>query len=212
MSIELIIGPMFAGKSSAILQRIRRAKAIGRNVLIVTSILDTRYDSRGVSIKTHDQEGVTAIGLGINDLTQIMNITGFNEAHMIIIEEAQFFNGLYDIVQSIVESYKKDVIIVGLDGDSDRKPFGDILKLIPLADRVMKLAALCKRCCDGTEGHFTALVADKGGKKEQIYVGGADKYLPMCRSHYLENLTGHGEADKVCTDTEASTLASRHAD
>jgi thymidine kinase len=88
----------------------------------------------------------------------------------------------------IVETYKKDVIVVGLDGDSDRRPFGDILSLIPLADSVMKLSALCKRCSDGTEGHFTALVADKEGKKEQIYVGGADKYLPMCRRHYLENL------------------------
>ena len=88
----------------------------------------------------------------------------------------------------MVEVYRKDVIVVGLDGDSDRKPFGEILQLIPLANSVTKLAALCKRCCDGTEGNFTALIS-KEEKKQQIYVGGADKYLPMCRRHYLENLT-----------------------
>ena len=194
MHLELIIGPMFAGKSSAILQRIRRAKVIGRDVFIVTSVLDTRYDVNGASIKTHDQEGVTATGLGVNELHEILKLGSFQLCDLIVIEEAQFFNGLYDIVKLIVEVYKKDVIVVGLDGDSDRKPFGEILQLIPLADRVTKLAALCKRCCDGTEGHFTALVADKGGKKQQIYVGGADKYLPMCRSHYLKNLLSLGIA------------------
>lgn len=188
MHLELIIGPMFAGKSSAILQRIRRAKVIGRNVLIVTSVLDTRYDVRGASVKTHDQEGVTATGLGVNDLEEILKLGSFQQCDVIVIEEAQFFNGLYDVVKLIVEVYKKDVIVVGLDGDSDRKPFGDILQLIPLADSVTKLAALCKRCSNGTEGHFTALVSDPSDKKQQIYVGGADKYLPMCRRHYLENL------------------------
>ena len=202
MSLELIIGPMFAGKSSAVLQRIRRAKVIGRNVFIVTSILDTRYDYTGKSVKTHDKDGITALGLGVNKLNEMFLLAGFHQANIVIFEEAQFFNGLYDVVKLIIETHRKHVIVVGLDGDSERKPFGDILKLIPLADRVTKLAALCKRCDDGTDGIFTALVADPMEKTEQIYVGGADKYLPMCRTHYLENLaiqaknlTAHGKAN-----------------
>ena len=188
MHLELIIGPMFAGKSSAVLQRIRKAKVIGRNVFIITSVLDTRYDPSGAAIKTHDQEGITATGLGVNELKDMLKLASFQRSELVIIEEAQFFNGLYDVVKLIVDVYKKDVIVVGLDGDSDRKPFGDILQLIPLANSVTKLAALCKRCSDGTEGHFTALVAPASDKTQQIYVGGADKYLPMCRRHYLENL------------------------
>ncbi len=188
MRLELIIGPMFAGKSSAVLQRIRRAKVIGRNVFIVTSILDTRYDLSGTSVKTHDKEGIVATGIGVNELPDILRLASFQQCDTIIIEEAQFFNNLYNMVKTMVEVYKKDVIVVGLDGDSDRKPFGEILQLIPFADSVTKLAALCKICSDGTEGHFTALVAEKASKTQQIYVGGADKYLPMCRLHYLENL------------------------
>lgn len=188
MHLELIVGPMFAGKSSAVLQRIRRAKVIGHKVFIVTSILDTRYDASGSAIKTHDQEGITATGLGVNDLKDILKLASFHQATLVVIEEAQFFNGLYDMVQRMVEVYGKDVIVVGLDGDSDRKPFGEILQLVPLADSLTKLSALCKMCNDGTEGHFTALVAPAGDKTQQIYVGGADKYLPMCRRHYLENV------------------------
>lgn len=188
MHLELIIGPMFAGKSSAILQRIRRAKVIGRNVFIITSVLDTRYDVSGASVKTHDQEGVMATGLGINDLKDILKLAAFQRCDTIIIEEAQFFNGLYDMVKLMVEVYKKDVIVVGLDGDSDRKPFGEILQLIPLADSVVKLAALCKRCSDGTEGMFTSLKKSVHSSKEsQICVGGDELYEALCRKHYLEN-------------------------
>jgi len=182
----LIVGPMFSGKSSAVLQRVRRAKAIGRDVFIVTCMLDTRYNEDGCSIKTHDLDGVAAHGLGVGELYKIFASEAYAYP-LIIIEEAQFFAGLYDVVLRAVETDKKDVIVVGLDGDSDRKPFGDILRLVPLADTVTRLTALCKRCGDGTVALFSSLVLGKEGKSEQIYVGGADKYLPMCRKHYLEN-------------------------
>ena len=186
MSLELIIGPMFAGKSSAVLQRIRRANVINRKVFIVTSIIDTRYDAKGGSVYTHDKESVRANSLGVNKLDDIFKLGEFHHADLIIIEEAQFFNGLYDIVRGTVEVFRKDVIVVGLDGDSDRRPFGEILQLIPLADRITRLTALCKKCADGTEGIFTLLNSEEEAeKKGQIYVGGADKYMAVCRKHYL---------------------------
>ncbi len=42
MSLELIIGPMFAGKSSALQSIVRRRKAIGWNVLVIKHSIDTR--------------------------------------------------------------------------------------------------------------------------------------------------------------------------
>jgi len=186
MSLELIIGPMFAGKSSAVLQRIRRANVINRKVFIVTSILDTRYDVKAGAVYTHDKESVRANSLGVNNLEDIFKLGEFHHADLIIIEEAQFFNGLYDIVRGAVEVFRKDVIVVGLDGDSDRRPFGEILQLIPLADTLTRLRALCKKCGDGTEGIFTLLNSEEEAeKKEQIFVGGADKYMAVCRKHYL---------------------------
>jgi len=181
MSLELIIGPMFAGKSSTILQRVKRAEVIGIKSFIVTSVLDTRY--RGTNlVKTHDKQSVQAIEL--ENLKEITLFAAFQNAKIVIIEEAQFFEGLYDMVKTLVEVYKRDVIVVGLDGDSDRKPFGEILQLIPLADTITKLTALCKRCGDGTAALFTYSIEKKG---EQVCVGGSDTYEALCRKHYLEN-------------------------
>lgn len=181
MSLELIIGPMFAGKSSTILQRVKRAEVIGIKTFIVTSSIDIRYNTNTNLVKTHDQESVQAIGL--EDIKEITRFAGFCGAKLIIIEEAQFFSGLYEMVKNLVEVYKRDVIVVGLDGDSDRKPFGEILQLVPLADTITKLTALCKRCGDGTPALFTY---SKLTKDTQVCVGDASIYEALCRKHYLQ--------------------------
>jgi thymidine kinase len=181
MSLELIIGPMFAGKSSAILQRVRRANIIQQNICIVTSSLDNRCDKN--SIQTHDSEKIPANSL--KNLNDILLFGEYHRAQLVIIEEAQFFPDLYTNVVKMVEVHKKDVIVVGLDGDSDRNPFGEILRLIPLADTITKLTALCKRCSlegKGVPGLFSALIGKKDG---QICVGGNDKYEALCRRHFL---------------------------
>lgn len=187
MSLEVIIGPMFAGKSSAILQRVKREQCIGTKTLIVTSCLDTRYTTNVNLVKTHDSQVVEAIAL--TALDNILELKEFNEASLIVIEEAQFFIGLYTIVKDMVEVYKKHVIVVGLDGDSERKPFGEILQLIPLCDTVTKLKALCKRCAPlKRDALFTACIVKKG-KEEQICVGGNETYEAVCREHYIMNMS-----------------------
>jgi thymidine kinase len=183
MSLELIVGPMFAGKSSAILSRVRRARTLDWNVFLVTCAIDTRYDNSGCQIVTHDKDGLSAIG--VKSLEGVRGLADYKSARLVVIEEAQFFPDLYDFVKTAVEEDKKDLVVVGLDGDSDRKPFGQVLELVPLCDKVTKLTSLCKRCGDGTPALFSALV--RGHKDSQVCVGGADMYEPMCRKHFLAN-------------------------
>lgn len=185
MYLTLLVGPMFAGKSSALLARVRRAKTLGWPVLLLTSSIDKRYSDSGHEITTHDKDSLTAVGVQV--LKGVVEREDYKVAKLIVIEESQFFPDLYDFVVAAVEQDKKSVVVVGLDGDSDRRPFGDILRLIPLADEIIKLTALCKRCGDGTAALFSALLPDVGEKTAQICVGGAERYEPMCRHHFLEN-------------------------
>ena len=184
MHLTLILGPMFAGKSSTILSRVKRAEVLGWKTMVITCDIDKRYDESGAKVMTHDLAGIDAIG--VSKLDGISWTKDYLKTRLIVIEEAQFFPDLYEFVVNAVEKHGKDVVVVGLDGDSDRKPFGQILNLVPLADEVMRLTALCKKCGDGTAALFTALVS--GVKEGQVCVGGADRYEPMCRMHYLINL------------------------
>lgn len=73
--------------------------------------------------------------------------------------------------------YGKVVIVGALDGTFERKPFGDILTLIPHAENVVKLSAVCMGC------HLPASFSRRlGNEKETVIVGGADKYVAVCRS------------------------------
>ena len=89
--------------------------------------------------------------LSVNNLYEVKNITN----NYIIIEEAQFFKDLLLFVIDHVEIKGKNVIVVGLDGDSNRENFGDIHKLIPLCDDIVKLKAYCSICRNGVRAIFS---------------------------------------------------------
>ena len=122
-------------------------------------------------------------------------------AAVIAIDEAQFFGDLLEFAIAAADRDAKRVVIAGLDGDFQRRKFGQVLDLIPHADSITKLTAECALCREAAERGGGAadavppavfslrLAAEKG----QEVVGGADKYAPVCRQHYGE-LTGGGPA------------------
>jgi len=181
MSLDIVLGPMWAGKSSYIIGKIRRYKAIGWDVLVVANPLDNRYGTHIVS--SHDKEQISA--LAVAELSSLVLNAQYEKAKLLVIEEAQFYKGLYDFVSTAVERDGKHVVCVGLDGDANRKPFGELLRLIPLCDNVEKIKSLCAECRDGTPALFTHRIT-QAQTQEQIQVGAEDTYVPLCRKHFLQ--------------------------
>jgi thymidine kinase len=179
MSLEIILGPMFSGKSSRILSIVSRYSALHVPILVIKHSADNRY-SVSNEVVTHDNRRVPCVSVqNFSDID-----SRFLDAYrVIIIEEAQFFQGLVQFVEDLVDGLKRDVVVVGLDGDSNRRPFGEILQCIPLADKVEKFTALCHRCADGTPGLFTYR---NGHQNQQVVVGGANLYESLCRECYHE--------------------------
>ena len=179
MSLEVVCGPMCAGKSSTILSRISKAKVLGWNYLIFTSSLDTRYATDAKSIQTHDGRSIQAIPC--LDLSTLFRHPDYASANLVILEESQFFTNLYETVVKMVDTDSKHVIVVGLDGDYQRKPIGVVLQCIPIADTVTRLSAYFSVCKDGTLAPFTARISNA---LTQIIVGGLESYTPVCRKHW----------------------------
>ena len=176
--LELIIGPMYAGKSTELIRIINRYKCLNKNIISINHSLNNRYGSDGIT--THNKEKVEDC-ISINKLKDIEDNL-IDDSDVIIIEELQFFSDAYDTIISWCDLKDKIVIAAGLDGDFMRLPFGDVLKLIPHAEKITKLNALCKRCGDGTLAHFTKRIT----KDSQItLVGSNDIYEAVCRKHYL---------------------------
>lgn len=80
----------------------------------------------------------------------------------------------------------KIVICAGLDGDLNRNKFGYLLDLIPQAEIVKKLQAICAKC--GTTASFTQRhnVNNSSKKNDVVLVGGQETYIPVCRACYIE--------------------------
>ena len=93
-----------------------------------------------------------------------------------------------NISSNIVEIYKINVVVTGLDGDSNRNKFGHILDLIPFANTCTKINAACIMCLDGTPAPFS--YRKKNTNTKQILIGAGDTYMSLCRKHYLEMETG----------------------
>jgi len=175
--LELIIGPMYAGKSTELIRIINRYKCLKKNITIINHTFNNRYGSTGLT--THNREKVdTCIILdNLKDLDKDI----LNSSDVIIIEELQFFQDAHDVIVDWCDNDNKIVIAAGLDGDFLRNPFGDVLKLIPHAEKVTKLNALCKKCGDGTLAHFSKRIIKDN---EKTLVGSDDIYEAVCRKHF----------------------------
>jgi thymidine kinase len=178
MSLEIILGPMFSGKSSRIVSIVSRYGVLRAPVLVIKHAADNRYAQNEVA--THD--GRTAPCVTAADFSAF-NDAYLNRFQVIIVEEAQFFQGLVDFVRHVVDDLGKNVYLVGLDGDSERRPFGEILQCVPMADKVEKLTALCVRCANGTPAIFTRR---RVPYEQQMVVAGSNLYEPVCRECYFQ--------------------------
>uniref|UniRef100_A0A6C0JLU1 thymidine kinase n=1 Tax=viral metagenome TaxID=1070528 RepID=A0A6C0JLU1_9ZZZZ len=175
MSLEVVLGPMFAGKTSYALSAIRKHTALGQRVLVIKPTCDTRF---GVTseITTHDGDSLPC--MTTNTLNSVTDDV-FASCDVIVIDEAQFFTGLLYFVVAATEQKHKSVYVIGLSGDYQRRAFGEVLAVIPYADKVTKLSAIC--ACGG-EAHFTRRLNPNAG---QVIIGGAESYEAVCRACFV---------------------------
>ena len=178
--LELIIGPMYAGKSTELIKKINVYKFLEKKMVAINHKINNRYGSEGIT--THNNNVYDNCFI-FEKLKNFEQEDIFNETEIIIIEELQFFEDAFEMITKWCDIHKKKVIAAGLDGDFERKPFGDVLRLIPHANVVKKISALCTICKDGTQACFSKRITDS---KDKTLVGSKDIYVAVCRKHYLE--------------------------
>ena len=190
--LELILGPMFSGKTSRIVEIYKQCKFCNISVTVINHTIDNRYDDELLS--THDKVKIPCMkterlldlwaeSINLEDdieiIPRIKDKCKIRISEVILINEGQFFPDLEEFVRILLNDGKK-VYICGLDGDFERKRFGTILDLIPLCDKVTKLTSLCSLCKNGTPGIFSMRLTNE---TDQTVVG-SDNYIPVCRKCY----------------------------
>ncbi|XP_022644262.1 thymidine kinase, cytosolic-like [Varroa jacobsoni] len=173
--IQLVLGPMFSGKTTELIRRMRRYKIANLRCLLVKYEKDDRYDAQDVT--THDHASMAAI-----KATALMDVENEAKKHDVIgIDEGQFFPDTVAFAERMA-SQGRVVIVAALDGTFQRKGFANILELVPLSESVIKLQAVCMMCYNGAA--FTKRI---GNETELEVIGGADKYMAVCRICYTKD-------------------------
>ena len=180
MSLELIIGPMFSGKSTYIIRSYQLYNKKFKTI-ILNFYKDNRYDN-GDYICTHNNEKEKAI-----KLKQLTNLDKEHyENEVFIIDEGHFFNDLKPFVLNLMKLNKK-VIVIGLNGDIFGQPFENIVSLIPYSYKILSLTSICSLCKNESIGFMHIKKTHSVNKGEFKEIGGADEYKTVCKKHFDEH-------------------------
>ena len=145
--VEVVCGPMFAGKTEELLRRVRRAMIAGRQVAVFGHALDTRQGADRLA--SHVGLSVPALAVASPEDIERSVPDGTD---IVAIDEAQFFGpGLVPVVGRLADRGLV-VIVAGLDVTFDGRPFEPLPALMALAEQVDKLTAICSLC--GEEAVF----------------------------------------------------------
>nr|XP_027210255.1 thymidine kinase, cytosolic-like [Penaeus vannamei] len=158
----------------------------GTNSLIVCP-KDSKYDSDGIA--THDKQVLPAVAATVLDEMK----EKADDFSVIGIDEGQFFPDTVEFAEEMANR-GKIVIVAALDGTYQRLGFGDILRLVPLAESIVKLTAVCMICYE--EALITHAYLHRNCRKcDRIYftvdasfvevIGGSEKYIATCRQCFF---------------------------
>lgn len=172
--IQLIIGPMFSSKTSGLIMMVRRYVVAKKKCIVIKYIGDIRYTDKP-KVVSHDNISYQAIECGKN-LSVLEHISEYD---VIAIDEGQFFLDLVTFCEKWANK-GKIVIVAGLDGDFKREPFGQICQLIPKAEKIQKLKAICQKCYKDASFSKRIITSD-----QVEFIGGSESYIASCRSCYF---------------------------
>jgi thymidine kinase len=173
--IEVITGCMFSGKTEELIRRLRRAQIAKQKVKIFKPRIDARYSEN--SIVSHNEQSLPSIL--IDDIIEVLKHS--DDAQVIGIDEAQFFNeSIVHICNSLAGKGKR-IIVAGLDQDYTGKPFEPMPQLLAIAEYITKQHAICVVC-----GNPADKTQRKTSESERVIVGAANIYEARCRKcHYI---------------------------
>jgi thymidine kinase len=175
--IEVVVGPMFSGKSEELIRRLRRAEIARQRVQIFKPAIDQRYAA---------DEIVSHSGLGIrsDNVTRAAEIMEKVQprTEVIGIDEAQFLGDEVVDVCGKLANLGKRVIVAGLDTDYRGRPFEPMPRLLAIAEEITKLLAICVRC--GNPAVHTQRLIDN---EDLIVVGAQGTYEARCRRCFEPN-------------------------
>jgi thymidine kinase len=195
--LEVIVGPMFSGKTERLIARLHRAQYARKRVRILKPAHDTRTQgsiaSRAVTADGTTEVTATLSAIMVRSAADFARAIADDAYDVLAVDEAQFFpldepmtdclgwfgRAIRDLLRQKAKSDLR-IIVAGLDMDFAEAPFGPMPGLLAMADTVEKLTGVCMVC--GSDGGYISHRVIPGDA--QLVVGDAGEYQVRCRACY----------------------------
>ena len=179
--IEVVVGPMYSGKSEELIRRLKRAKIAKQNIVVFKPHIDDRYSKKDVV--SHSGDSIEAIPIEkASDIYDLID----EDVQVVGIDEVQFFDE--KVVDIAIDLANKGVRVIaaGLDMDFKGEPFGPTPKLLAVAEFVDKIQAICS-VCGQPATRSQRLIDGKPARYDDpiIQVGAVESYEARCRHHHI---------------------------
>ena len=175
--IEVVCGPMFAGKSEELIRRVKRCEYAKKKVVVFKPIIDNRYSND--EVVSHNKRSTKCYNLTKSE-EALKYVT--EDTYAVAFDEVQFMDeGILEVVQTLANQGKR-VICAGLDNDFRGEPFSIMPQLLCMAEYVTKLTAICTQC-GAAATRTQRIVNGKPANYEDpiIIIGASEAYEPRCR-------------------------------
>jgi thymidine kinase len=176
-SFELLVGPMFSGKTARLISELAAARRVGLHVRAFKPSVDP--DPEIVSLAGPRWEAIS-----VASASEILADTS-HDIDVVGLDEVQFFmDDVVDVVAAL-RAQGLRVIAAGLDLDFRAAPFGPVPQLERIADNVVRLTAICQRCgAPATRSQRVVTGRPATSASELILVGGPELYEARCERCY----------------------------
>lgn len=180
---------MNAGKSTSLLQSAYNYKERGMQIILFTAALDNRYGEGKIASRIGLESPANLFTRETDLYAEMQKECDKHKISCLFIDEAQFLSK-QQVVQclKIVDALKVPVLAYGLRTDFKGDTFEGSQYLLAWADKLSELKTVC-HC--GRKANFVARLDSNGepiSEGAQVDVGGNEKYVSLCRKHFMEKV------------------------
>lgn len=182
---------MNAGKSTTLLQADFNYRERGMRTMLFTAAIDDRFESGKITSRIGLDTPATLFDADTDIAAQVIERHRTEPLSCVLVDEAQFLTAAQvDQLAHLADGIGIPVLAYGLRTDFQAQLFPGSARLLALADALIEIKSVCM--C-GRKATMNLRVDAEGravAKGAQTEIGGNDRYVALCRRHFVEALAG----------------------
>ncbi len=182
---------MNAGKSTTLLQADFNYRERGMETMLWTAALDNRYDTGVITSRIGLQADANKFSPDTDLWAEVTAEHATRPIACLLLDEAQFLTRIQVLqLARLADEANIPVVAYGLRTDFQAELFPGSAALLGIADTLVELKAVCD--CGRKATMNLRVDADGRAVNEgaQTEIGGNDRYVALCRKHFMEKVRG----------------------